>query len=94
MGNTPPQSEDGQDGPRRLPQEGEEVDHPLSYQLTQKYEVIGRIGKGTFGSVYKVRDLRTKAVYAAKQVDYNESNQKEVGVSVNSSLRPMFMLCL
>ena len=59
-------------------QEKEEVDSSLPPKFTEKYEVIGKLGRGSFGHVYKVRDPRTKAVYAAKQVEYNESNMKEV----------------
>ena len=59
-------------------QEKEQVDSSLPPKFTEKYEVIGKLGRGSFGHVYKVRDPRTKAVYAAKQVEYNESNMKEV----------------
>lgn len=57
----------------------EEVDYSLlPVEFTSKYEVISKIGRGSFGSVYKVRDIRTKAVYATKQVEFNESNLHEV----------------
>ena len=59
-------------------QEREEVDFSLPPKFTRKYEVVGKIGKGSFGDVYKVRDVRTKAVYAAKHVEYSENNMKEV----------------
>ena len=68
----------GEDGSRSSSQEKEELDHSLPLKFTEKYEVIGKLGRGSFGHVYKVRDPRTKAVYAAKQVEYNESNMKEV----------------
>ena len=58
----------------------EEVDIALPPEFTAKYEVVSKIGKGGFGKVYKVRDIRTKAVYAAKQLDDHESNRKEASV--------------
>ncbi len=85
MGNTPPQTEeDSQADQGRSPREGggrEEVDcaPSLPPQFTRRYEVVQKIGKGAFGIVYKVRDRRTKGLYAAKHVEYNESNRKEVG---------------
>ena len=70
--------EHGEDGSRSSSQKKEELDSSLPPKFTEKYEVIGKLGRGSFGHVYKVRDPRTKAVYAAKQVEYNESNMKEV----------------
>ena len=69
--------------PLRIPKphEGEgreQVVSPLPTAFTDKYEVVGEIGRGAFGCVYKVRDRRTKAVYAAKHVELNDSNRKEV----------------
>lgn len=48
--------------------------------VTERYEVLDTIGKGAFGTVYKVRDTRTKIVYAIKQMEYNENNRKEVEI--------------
>lgn len=48
--------------------------------VTERYEVLDTIGKGAFGTVYKVRDTRTKIVYAIKQMEYNENNRKEASV--------------
>lgn len=77
MGNTV-SGDHEENGSWSSSQEKEEVDSSLPPKFTEKYEVIGKLGRGSFGHVYKVRDPRTKAVYAAKQVEYNESNMKEV----------------
>lgn len=53
----------------------------LPSEFSSKYQVISSIGKGGFGNVYKVRDLKTKAVYAVKVLKLNDSNQKEVGLT-------------
>ena len=50
----------------------------LPEQLTSKYEVVDNLGSGSFGAVYKVRDLKTKVVYAAKYVENRESDMSEV----------------
>ena len=54
----------------------------LPPEFTAKYEVLSKIGKGGYGSVYKVRDVRTKAVYAAKHLDNHESNRKEASTTI------------
>ena len=48
-------------------------------QFTETYQVVKEVGKGAFGWVYKVRDRKTRAIYAAKLLENNESNKKEVG---------------
>ena len=56
-----------------------ELNANLPAEFLSKYEAVSKIGSGSFGSVYKVRDQRTKAVYAAKMVDlYHQSTQSEV----------------
>lgn len=50
----------------------------LPQELTAKYEVLERIGSGSFGSVYRVRDMKTKVVYAAKYVDAKDSEVSTV----------------
>ena len=50
----------------------------LPEEFTSRFEVVEEVGKGSFGRVYKVRDKRTKAIYATKHQMYNDSNVKEV----------------
>lgn len=50
----------------------------LPQGLTSKYEIVDAIGKGAFGSVYKIRDKTTRRLYAAKVVDNIPSNKAEV----------------
>ena len=49
----------------------------LPEDFTERFEVLEEIGKGSFGRVYKVVDVKTKNVYAAKQLKYDTSNLKE-----------------
>lgn len=50
----------------------------LPEELTSKYEVVSKIGSGSFGSVYKVRNKKTKVTYAAKNVEAKEDTTSEV----------------
>lgn len=50
----------------------------LPVELTSKYEVLEKIGSGSFGSVYKVRRLESRVVYAAKYVETKDSTAMEV----------------
>ena len=54
----------------------------LPTELTSKYEVLEKIGFGSFGSVYKVRRLDSKALYAAKYVESKDSTAAEVWTTV------------
>ncbi len=87
MGNSPPEAlraeEDSpvdEAGSPAAAKGRDETDTALNLppQFTQRYEVVQKIGKGAFGSVYRVRDRRTRGLYAAKHVEYNDSNRKEV----------------
>ena len=50
----------------------------LPEQFTRRFDVLEVVGRGSFGHVYKVRDKKTKAIYATKHQKYNDSNMKEV----------------
>ena len=65
-------------GPREQEPGGEESKtvldtSKLPKELTSKYDVVNKIGEGSFGSVYKVRNIRTRVVYAAKCVEARNS---------------------
>ncbi len=50
----------------------------LPVELTSKYEVLHKIGTGSFGAVYKIRDKKTRTIYAAKHVECRENTASEV----------------
>ena len=52
--------------------------YQLPKELTSKYEVLDRIGHGSFGSVYKVREVKSKVIYAAKYAETKNNNVLEV----------------
>lgn len=78
-------SSNEQDYPQRTrDDEFRELNANLPAEFSSKYQAVSKIGSGSFGSVYKVRDHRTKAVYAAKMVDLHHHNtQSEVNIDHN-----------
>lgn len=88
MGNgssTAVDSTDGQRSSQAPTQEEDDADNvSLPQEFSDKYRFISSIGRGGFGNVYKVRDIRTKAVYAVKVLSLNDSNQNEVTVLFNT----------
>lgn len=81
-----------QDYPPKSPQvdEVKQLNANLPSEFSSKYEAVSKIGSGSFGSVYKVRDHRTKAVYAAKMVDlYQHNTQSEVSTGLSHMCQPI-----
>ncbi len=50
----------------------------LPVELTSKYDVLDKLGSGSFGSVYKVRNTSSGVLYAAKYVELKGSSALEV----------------
>ncbi|XP_011404382.2 PREDICTED: myosin light chain kinase A-like [Amphimedon queenslandica] len=50
----------------------------LPPQFNEKYELESKIGHGGFGSVYKVKEKKTKLIFAAKIFENNENNSQEI----------------
>ena len=76
MGNTLSPSNDA-------PEAEEELAADISRlpaELTSKYEVMRKIGSGSFGSVYQVKDKKTGVVYAAKYVEVRDNIATEVSM--------------
>lgn len=76
-GDSPPLGSTSSD--QNYPQNSEggecrEVNDSLPAEFSSKYQAVSKLGSGSFGDVYKVRDNKTKAVYAAKMVDLHRHN--------------------
>ena len=87
---------DGDRSGRGGEDEGEDpsiITSRLPDEFTSRFEVLGEVGKGSFGRVYKVRDKKTKAVYATKHQKCNDSNMKEVRVCSSYLWRQFFCRC-
>lgn len=54
----------------------------LPPQFNEKYELESKIGHGGFGSVYKVKERKTKLIFAAKIFENNENNSQEVSITI------------
>ena len=42
-----------------------------------KYQIIQEIGRGSYGSVYKVKKLSDNQLYCWKQINYGHLSEKE-----------------
>ena len=49
----------------------------------ENYEIITKIGKGNFGSIYKIRRKSDKKIFCWKEMDYGHMTQKEKQSIVN-----------
>ena len=45
--------------------------------MENKIRILSKIGKGTFGSVYKVKNIVTGDIYALKKIPYTNSDEKD-----------------
>ena len=61
----------------------------LPKELTSKYEVLEKIGSGSFGSVYRVKNSKTGGIFAAKYADTRETASE---VSWPELVKGMFYL--
>jgi serine/threonine protein kinase len=52
--------------------------------INQKYEIERTIGRGTFGTVYCVRDINSYQTYALKEILLNDENE------INTAMREAF----
>ncbi len=60
----------------------------------EQFEIEGRLGKGAFASVYKVKRKSDGTVYAMKKVGISKMSKKEVlPVEVTVRLTPSWTLC-
>lgn len=60
----------------------------MASDLFKKYVLIQEIGKGTYGKVYKARDLKSNQIVAAKRV-YCEVRQEQMVNTTNIYLGEM-----
>ena len=61
----------------------------LPEELTSKYEVLEKIGSGSFGSVYRVKNSKTGGIFAAKYADTRET-VSEVSLAGQSVFATLF----
>lgn len=52
-------------------------------KLLKAYEILEKIGEGSFGEVYKVRNRGTNAIRAMKKIHLSENYQEQIGEEIN-----------
>lgn len=57
----------------------------------RKYDKLDRIGQGSFGKVYKIRNKRTKKFFVLKEIDLSVLGKKATREAANevNVLRPL-----
>ena len=46
--------------------------------MIKDYQIVGKIGKGTFGIVYKVKKVNNPLIYVIKQISLNGLNEQQI----------------
>ena len=47
------------------------------YNVGEHYEILDKVGRGTYGSVFKARGLKDGREYAIKKLENNESKLQQ-----------------
>lgn len=63
------------------------VDRELT---TNDFEILGNLGTGAFGKVYKVRNKRNKLIYAIKQISKKQIKAQKMVAQINNEIRIMY----
>lgn len=42
------------------------------YNVSEHYKILEKVGRGTYGTVYKVRGLKDNKFYAIKKLENND----------------------
>ena len=46
--------------------------------MIKDYQIVGKIGKGTFGIVYKVKKVNNPLIYVIKQISLSGLNEQQI----------------
>lgn len=63
------------------------VDRELT---TNDFEILGNLGIGAFGKVYKVKNKRNKLIYAIKQISKKQIKAQKMVSQINNEIRIMY----
>lgn len=63
------------------------------YDVSEEYEVLERVGKGTYGTVFKARSRTDKKNYAIKKLENNDPKLQVEGFPVTALRGTSFCYC-
>ena len=54
------------------------------YDIAEEYEVLDRVGRGTYGTVFKAKNLMDKKKYAIKKLENNDPKIQGEGFPITA----------
>jgi serine/threonine protein kinase len=55
-----------------------------SYNVADYYEIIDKVGRGTYGTVYKAKGLKDGRYYAIKKLENNDAKLQQEGFPITA----------
>ncbi len=54
------------------------------YEVNQQYQIIDKVGRGTYGTVYKAKGIKDNKFYAIKKLENNDAKLQAEGFPITA----------
>ena len=54
------------------------------YNIAEHYEILQKVGRGTYGTVYKAKGLKDNKYYAIKKLENNDTKLQQEGFPITA----------
>jgi serine/threonine protein kinase len=54
------------------------------YNIREHYRILEKVGRGTYGTVFKARGLKDGGVYAIKKLENNDAKLQQEGFPITA----------